>query len=168
VSWTLRPAGVEHADAIGQLMHESFRGYLTFATPGWEPPAAEDEAGYLLERLGHPDVWCRVAEADGELVGQVAFQPATMAHAASDEPGLAHLWMLFVRPSHWGTGLASELHAGAVHEAAARGFSAMRLFAAAGQTRARRFYEREGWTAAGEPFEDHDIGLTVVEYRRAL
>jgi GNAT superfamily N-acetyltransferase len=168
VSWTLRRCGLEDADAIARLMHDSFRGYLTFATPGWEPPAVEDEAGWMRERLGHPDVWCQVAEAEGELVAHVAFMPATMAHAATDEPGLAHFWALFVRPSHWGTGLASELHRAAVREAAARGYSSMRLFAAAGQARARRFYEREGWAAAGEPVHDDDSGLPVVEYRRPL
>jgi GNAT superfamily N-acetyltransferase len=168
VSWTLRPGRAEDADAIAQLMHDSFRGYLTFAPPGWGPPAPEDDAGQLAEWLVHPDVWCLVAEADGELVAQVAFMPATMAFVPSDEPGLAHLWMLFVRPSHWGTGLASELHAGALGEAAARGYASMRLFAAAGQARARRFYEREGWAAAGEPIDDNDFGLPVVEYRRRL
>jgi GNAT superfamily N-acetyltransferase len=168
VSWTLRRGGGPDADAMGRLMHDSFRGYLTFAPLGWEPPSAEDETGAFFEALEHPDVWCRVAEADGELVGHVAFMPATMSRAATDEPGLAHFWMLFVRPSHWGTGLASELHGDAVREAAARGYSSMRLFSAAGQARARRFYEREGWTAVGEPFEDSDFGLLIVEYRRRL
>jgi GNAT superfamily N-acetyltransferase len=101
-------------------------------------------------------------------VGHVAFLPGTMAHTATDEPGLAHFWMLFVRPSHWGTGLATQLHREAVREAAARGYASMRLFTPAGQTRARRFYEREGWIAAGEPVEDDDFGLPVVEYRQEL
>jgi GNAT superfamily N-acetyltransferase len=168
VNWTLRRGGVGDADAIARLNHDSFRGYLTFATAGWEPPPLEDEAGWMFERLGHPDVWCRVAEADGEHAGHVAFMPATLAHSPSDEPGLAHFWMLFVRESHWGTGLARELHGEAVREAAAHGYSSMRLFVVAGQTRARRFYEREGWTAAGDPLDDNDFGLPIVEYRRAL
>jgi hypothetical protein len=36
-----------------------------------------------------------------------------------------------------------------------------------GQARARRFYEREGWQAAGELF-DNPLGLLLVEYRRGL
>jgi GNAT superfamily N-acetyltransferase len=168
MSWMLRAAGPDDADAIAQRMGDSFRDYSAFAPPGWEPPSAEDDLDHLRERLGHPDVWCVVAEADGDQVGHVAIIPATLAMRDSDEPGLAHFWMLFVRPSHWGTGLATELHAEALSEAAARGFSSIRLFAAAGQTRARRFYEREGWAAAGEPFDDPDFGLALVEYRRAL
>ena len=36
-----------------------------------------------------------------------------------DIPGLAHLWMLFVRPPWWGSGLAAQLNGLAVEEAAA-------------------------------------------------
>ena len=168
MNWTLREGGPADGDAIARLNHDSFRGYLTFAPAGWEPPALEEEGSWMRERLGHPDVWCQIAEADGEHVGHVGFMPATMARAASDEPGLAHFWALFVRPSHWGTGLATELHREAVREAAARGYSSMRLFTPAGQVRARRFYEREGWVAAGEPVQDDDFGLPVVEYRLPL
>jgi hypothetical protein len=44
---------------------------------------------------------------------------------------------------------------------------AIRPFVAAGRQRARRFYEREGWVAAGEPFDDRGFGMPVVEYGRA-
>jgi hypothetical protein len=44
----------------------------------------------------------------------------------------------------------------------------MRLFTPSGQARARRFYEREGWTLADGPYDDDHVGLPVVEYRRAL
>jgi hypothetical protein len=52
--------------------------------------------------------------------------------------------------------------------AIARGFTAMRLFTPADQARARRFYEREGWTVAGAPFTHEDLHLSMVEYRRVL
>jgi GNAT superfamily N-acetyltransferase len=168
VTWTLRRGGLGDGDAIARLNHDSFRDYLTFAPPDWEPPALEEEGSWMREHLGHPDMWCQVAEADGEHLGHVAFLPAAIARAPTDEPGLAHFCTLFVRPSHWGTGLATELHRNAVGDAAARGYSTMRLFTPAGQTRARRFYEREGWIATGEPFHDDDFGLAVVEYRRPL
>jgi GNAT superfamily N-acetyltransferase len=168
MTWTVRPAMPGDVDAILRLMGDSFRDYGAFAPPGWQPPPVEEERGPMRERLGRPDVWCAVAEANGDQVGHVAIMPATLALRTSDEPGLAHFWMLFVRPSHWGTGLATELHAEALHEAAAQGFSSIRLFTAAGQARARRFYEREGWAAAGDPFHDADFGLELVEYRRPL
>jgi hypothetical protein len=43
----------------------------------------------------------------------------------------------------------------------------MRLFVPVGQARVRRFYEREGFTATGEPF-DTGLKLPLLEYRRAV
>lgn len=168
MSWTTRPGAAADAGAMARLNSESFEDYRSFAPRGWEPPPADQELDSVSGKLGLPQVWSRVAEAGGELVGHVAFMPATMGRRPLEEPGLAHFWMLFVRPSHQGTGLAAELHAAAVAAAAERRFSSMRLFTPAEHVRARRFYEREGWTAFAEPFDDEDFGLPVVEYRRRL
>ena len=83
-------------------------------------------------------------------------------------PGLAHLWMLFIREPWWGTGLATSLLAMAVEEATARGYEAMRLYTPAGQARARAFYEREGWTTDGEGRFEPMLAFDLVEYRRTL
>jgi GNAT superfamily N-acetyltransferase len=166
--WEVRPAGLADTDAIARLDREGFESYRAFAPPGWEPPTQDEEEEWLRGNLGDPAVWCVVAEDEHGPAGHVAFMPAARARRASREAGLAHLWLLFVRPSRWGSGLASELHARALDEAAHRGFTAMRLFTPAGQARARRFYEREGWKVAGEPFDDSEFGLALVEYRREL
>jgi GNAT superfamily N-acetyltransferase len=77
--------------------------------------------------------------------------------------------MLFVREPFWGTGLATRLLARAVEEASAvPRYTAMRLHTPAEHVRARRFYEREGWTADAPPFYEPMLGLTLVTYRRAL
>jgi hypothetical protein len=56
-----------------------------------------------------------------------------------------------------------------VAEARAAGrYAAMRLHTPAEHARARRFYEREGWTADAPPFYEPMLGLTLVTYRRAL
>ena len=91
--------------------------------------------------------------------------PAARAPHPVDDPALGHVSNLFVRRDRWGSGLARALHAAAVAAARDRGFTELRLFVAAGQARARRFYEREGWAAAGAPFDDPVPGLTMVEYR---
>ena len=104
---------------------------------------------------------------DGESAGHVAFTPAAASHSPDPDPRLAHLWQLFVRPVYWGTGVALGLHDAAIAEATARGYARMRLNTPLDQTRARRFYEREGWELAGE-IADHGFGLRMVEYRRVL
>jgi GNAT superfamily N-acetyltransferase len=65
-----------------------------------------------------------------------------------------------------GSGLARRLHEAVLGAARERGFAELRLFVAAGQARARAFYEREGWRPAGDPFDDPVPGLPMVEYRR--
>jgi predicted N-acetyltransferase YhbS len=166
--WSLRPAAPRDAVQIAAVLREGFEGYRSFAPPGWEPPDPGHELEKLRARLNSPEVWCLVAEENGEPAGHVAVMPARLHEHSSQDAGMAHLWQLFVRPPWWGSGLATALHAQAIRETGARGFTAMRLFTPAAQARARRFYEREGWTAAGEPSDELDFGMPLVEYRRAI
>jgi GNAT superfamily N-acetyltransferase len=167
--YALRPAERDDAPAIVAVTMEGFETYRSFAPAGWEPPAAAEEVERVAALLGRDDVWYRVAEQAGELVGHVGFLPAAgLEWARVDDPGLVHFRQLFVTQRHWGTGLATTLHGAAVDEATARGFEAMRLFTPAAQDRARRFYEREGWTLARPPAFEPRIGLDIAEYRRPL
>jgi len=170
MAWTLRPATPADAERMARAVSDGFAAYRSFAPPDWEPPSFEHELDLLERGLPTPDVWGLLAEtADGELAGHVAIRSAaTTAVSPSDEPDLAHFWQLFVAPAHQGSGLARALHDEALREAAARGYRALRLFAAAGQARARRFYEREGWVAQGPPYVLEGFGMEVVEYRRPI
>jgi predicted N-acetyltransferase YhbS len=168
MDWSLRPATPADAETLAASVREAFEAYRAFAPDGWRPPSAATELALMRAALRRADVWCLLADAAGELAGHVALRPAATAPYVSTEPGLAHLWQLFVKPPWQGSGLALALHDEAVREAGERGFTALRLFAAAGQQRARRFYEREGWTARGAPYELPAFGMAVVEYRRAI
>jgi len=163
----LRPATPEDAEAILATFFAGLDGYREFAPPGWAPPPGAAGLDHVRERLAAADYWCVCAVA-GEAAGHAAFQPSLASKWPDPAPELAHLAQLFVRRPWWGSGLAAQLHTLAVEEAAARGFREMRLYAAAGHARARRFYEREGWAPFAEPFDDPRMGLALVEYRRAL
>jgi GNAT superfamily N-acetyltransferase len=104
----------------------------------------------------------------GGLVGQITLLLAVRSPHPVEDPSLGHISNLFVRRDYWRGGLASDLHRAAVEAADARGLTELRLFVAAGQARARRFYEREGWQPASDPFEDPIPGLTIIEYRYRL
>lgn len=166
--WSLRPAVLRDAERIATVLTEGFDSYRSFAPSGWEPPDPQAELKRLRAFLGNGEVWCLVAEDGGEIAGHVAIMPSRIHSHPSDDGAMAHFWQLFVREPWWGTGVAAALHAEAVREAGARGFTSMRLFTPAAQARARRFYEREGWTPAGAPFDDLDFGMPLVEYRRAI
>jgi GNAT superfamily N-acetyltransferase len=158
------------ADAaeIAQTLELAFDGYRDIAPPGWAPPPVDEDP--IRVRLRNPAVWCQVAEAHGVLAGHVALTPASL-HASYpiDDPTLAHLWQMFVRREHWGSGIATTLHGAVLDEARRRGYREFRLFTPALQLRARGFYEREGWRSAGDAFAEDTLGgMQLVEYRRPL
>jgi GNAT superfamily N-acetyltransferase len=159
----LRVATLSDADALAATVQEGFESYREWAPRGWDPPPPAIQLRGIRDRLPEASCVCVLAEVDGRPAGHVAFTPAR------DEPGVAHVWMLFVRRPHWGTGVATALIARAVTDARASGsYTAMRLHTPAEHARARRFYEREGWTADAPPFYEPMLGLTLVTYRRAL
>lgn len=167
----VRPATPADADALAATVSEGFETYRAFAPEGWEPPDRLELAIGIAVRLRDADqrTWVAVDREDGGAVaGQVAYLPASSSRHPDSDPALAHLGQLFVRRRHWGTGLATRLLNVAIADATARGFTAMRLYTPAGQARARRFYEREGWSLHGKPMHEPSLGLVLVEYRRAL
>ncbi len=168
-----RAATVSDAEQLGQAIAEGFQSYLSFAPAGWTPRSSSDETELVRGLLERDDfccllAWAERAGAERVLAGHVAFLPASRAWREVEDPDLAHLRQLFLAPDFWGAGLARTLHTRALRAARGRGFTAMRLFTPTGQARARRFYEREGWTVNGEPFCDPGFGLQLVEYRRSL
>ena len=165
---SFRAATVADAGSLARGVVAGVEGYRAFAPDGWAPPSLTGEVEHLHERLADEQVWCLLAEAGGEVVGQITVLPASRAPRAVDEPALAHLSNIFVREDMWGSGLARALQAAGVEAARERGFTQMRLFVAVGQARARRFYEREGWVPTGDEFFDPVPGLQLVEYRLAL
>jgi ribosomal protein S18 acetylase RimI-like enzyme len=96
-----------------------------------------------------------VAEVDGVVVGAVAATPGSIAH-------------LFVVPTHWGTGVADALLAGAVSVSRQAGATQCQLEVLEDNWRARRFYERHGWArdhrrrAAGYPPHPVVIGYSLA------
>ena len=166
----VRRARPGDAAALADIVGAGLESYRAFAPSGWEPEAVTGTVGRVgaLLTADHPyRGW--VAPADRTPLGFAGYLPASEAgDNADDEPGLAHLRHLFVVPGAWGTPVATVLHTAVLDDARGRGFATMRLFCAAGQLRARRFYEREGWTFTGRQIDETPLGLAVVEYRRPL
>jgi GNAT superfamily N-acetyltransferase len=164
--WTTRRATPADAPTIRQLAEDGLATYSEF-TPGWSRPTEFDEnnAWRGSSLLRDPEFFCLIAEADGEPIAHVGLVPAfTRDERQGRIPGLAHLWQLFVVRPWWGSGVAAELLGAAVSEARNRGFERIRLFTPRDHARARRFYEREGWSATGLELHGDLLGLPIVEY----
>jgi len=169
-SLEIRLAVPDDAIDLASTTRLGFVSYLAWAPEGWQPPPRALEIRAIRERLRARTTWCAMAiDPQGEHAGHVG-----ITHASERErphvhvPERAHLWMLFVRPAWWGTGLAGRLHRLALEEATRQGYATIRLYTPYGAARARAFYEREGWEQAGPAFPEPLLGLDLVEYRREL
>ena len=171
-----RPANMSDLDALLANVGAGFASYRAFAPAGWEPPDAEAGRELTAELLADRDTWAVVALIDDRFVGHASFVPARERSIGEGPagwrsrpliPGLAHLGQLFVLRDWWGRGVAPLLHDSAVAEMRARGFASARLFTPSGHARARRFYERRGWVADDEGWDEH-LGLMLVGYRLEL
>lgn len=166
-----RRATADDLDAIVANLMAGFQTFAEFAPAGWAPPEPRPEV--TAEILARPDTWALLADdSDGAMIGHVSFtpargepfdQPGGRWRERPPVPGKAHLWQLFVRPSHWGRRVAARLHDAATGEMAARGYERARLFTPAANRRSRAFYERRGWTYERDG-PDPDLGLRLVEY----
>jgi len=162
------PVTPEDAPEIVATVSAGFEGYRAFAPPGWSPPPDIGSVAGTRKRLGDDDVFGLLARTpEGEPAGHVTVSASTRSRWPGGSDDLAHVWQLFVREPYWGTGVAVTLHEHAVEEAMRRGYASMRLYTPEHQARARRFYEREGWTVRGDPISS-PMGMPVVEYRRPL
>jgi GNAT superfamily N-acetyltransferase len=105
-----------------------------------------------------PDVRIWVAEGGGTIVGL-----AVCTRTGST----CELRSLYVVPQAWGSGLAHDLMETALDAMRDRGAHEAVLWVVEANARARRFYEREGWSADGEA-RPSDVGPQELRYRRAL
>jgi GNAT superfamily N-acetyltransferase len=172
-----RPAGLSDLDALLHHVAVGFDSYVEFAPAGWRPPIdVQARREWAAQVLADPTTWSRLALADDAPIGHVAFMPARERSAEDARSawqsrpviaGLVHLWQLFVLPDWWGRGVAQLLHDAAIAEMRTRDYRSARLFTPSQHARARRFYERRGWTAADEAWNE-DLALPLTEYRLAL
>ena len=165
----LRPITPEDAGAAHEVTMAGFRTYHAFAPEGWQPPSDMGAEG-ATKRLARDGSYGVVAVDVDAIVGFAAYEPA---REETDEgfagpliPGLAHVWAVFVAESHWGRGVATRLLADLTDHIRTAGFGQARLYVAAGQTRARAFYAREGWRDTTKPFMVEKLGLELLEMRR--
>ena len=142
-------AAYEHVFGAGRLAGVTVEQRL----PMWKQILQSHEQTAFVAEDGGGDVigWCTVGpsrdpDADGEL------------------------WGIYVLSEAWGSGAGTALMAAGTEALLESGCREVILWVLEDNPRARRFYEREGWTLDGERKEDEFLGVAVTEvrYRRDL
>ncbi len=141
---SVRPARVEDAEAVDRVHElassETFEELVgkTFDDVFPRDERLRDWTSRL--RQASPDEGILVAEVAGEVVGMAVWRA---------DGGTGELEDLHVVPTAWGTSVAAALLAAAGAALRDAGVSEPFLWTAEANGRARRFYEREGWTHDG-------------------
>jgi RimJ/RimL family protein N-acetyltransferase len=165
-AYNIRPTTHDDAERLSAFVGAAFEDYRSISPPGWTPPPADLALEH--EAIDAPDARSFVSEPGGVLAGVVAYRAASASRLQSDDPGLVHFQRLFIHPGWHGSGLARRLHQLAVDDCRARGFTSMVLFTPCAQGRARRFYERQGWTHVADDFADARFGMPTSQYTYTL
>ena len=97
-------------------------------------------------------------------------QPHAMAFwsAARGEqtPGLAELICIHSLKENWGNGYGSQLMERALAEMKAAGYREVLLWVFEQNLRARRFYEKFGFSLSGQ--QQNNLGANEIQYRKTL
>lgn len=146
---SIRPASDADMAAVADLWHEGWHhGHAGHVPEGLT--AARTLAAFRERTPSRVADTAVAVDDDGTLLGFVM--------VVGDE-----VEQVFVAPAGRGTGLASELLAEAERRVAADGHASAWLAVVVGNARARRFYERQGWSDAGDlPYEVTAGGETFV------
>jgi ribosomal protein S18 acetylase RimI-like enzyme len=94
--------------------------------------------------------------------------PHPLTSSGSDGE-VAELYALYVHPAWWSTGTGRALMDQVLAKVCATGYSCITLWVLEDNARARRFYQRAGFTPDGARHLLDDLGgVTEIRYRRAL
>lgn len=107
-----------------------------------------------------------VGEIDGTIQAISTVGPFRDRDAVDDPSG--ELWMINAHPDAFGTGIATALHRRALDRLRSDGHHRAALWVVDDNPRARRFYEREGWTLDPARKEDRFGDWTIVEVRYSI
>ncbi len=117
--------------------------------------------------------WARGISADTSAVFVVNNEDVVVGVVQADECLPAprdrpEITMLYVDPAAWGSGVAANLLRAGLDWIGHRGHGEARLRVVEVHHRARRFYEREGWTVDSDLEPARNDFFKLIYYRRAV
>jgi ribosomal protein S18 acetylase RimI-like enzyme len=168
---TIRAATIEDAEAIAEVNVTSWRWAYEGQLPAsvLDALSVESRAAEWRSMIASPVCDVSVATAgDGTVVGYVNVGTTRDDEASPSTTG--ELFALYVLPRTAGTGVGQVLLQRAETRLRAAGFTRATLWVLETNARARRFYERHGWSFDGTRAEHRfDCGdRPIVRYVREL
>jgi len=133
--------------------------------------------GEIIDRVTAPDDGARVRQSfrtrpwQRMIVAMASGANAgVIGYASFGADGrVAELYALYVRPAWWSTGTGRALMERVLARSAGNGYSAITLWVLRDNRRARRFYERAGFTPDGATNVLTGLGNVIeLRYRRSL
>jgi GNAT superfamily N-acetyltransferase len=163
----IRDALVGDVDAVGRMhvaaWRAGYRGMMPDAfLDSLDPAARASRWRGVLAKMESGRRIIVAIEADA-VVGMAGVGPAR-----NEEGTRGELYMINVAPEAWGKGVGTALLAEAVRTLASNGHREAILWVLRQNARARRFYEREGWTeesARRDTISENGFTFDVDELR---
>jgi GNAT superfamily N-acetyltransferase len=146
----IRPATREDARAIAEVHVASWRAAYRGLLPDayLDRLSVDEREAQRREHLDDPsEAWgTLVAEEDGRVVGFATFGPSRDEDAP---PGTGEVPAIYLDPAVVGTGVGRDLFAETTTGLRHAGYGRATLWVLEANDRARRFYEKAGWTWDG-------------------
>ena len=168
--WRIRRADVSDAAAIAGVHIQSWiDAYSGILRPEeFEKRTLEERTRHWTETLANPDVVVSLGEMGGSPVGFVAVGPASEEDAQEDVR-TGEVAALYLVETAWGAGLGRKMLAVGTDCLVRRGFAGAVLWVLRDNERARRFYEKQGWSFdEGEKDCFGGADAPALRYRRSL
>jgi GNAT superfamily N-acetyltransferase len=154
----IRPATADDAEGGARVQVETWQAAYAHALPSEQLQAWSVEDAVGRHRAWPPTF---VADLDGEIAGFVSV-------GTSRDPGTdGELFAIYVHPVHWSTGMGRKLIEAGEEELRRLGHEEAILWVLNDNPRARRFYERAGWSLDGSARDINIFGFDVSEVRYA-
>jgi GNAT superfamily N-acetyltransferase len=160
----LRPAQPEDALAVALVHVRSWQtAYRTLLPDDYLDRLRPEDRAQKYDFTSHdPQKPRTIVAAEGGLIhGFVTTAPSRDLSL----PDHGELYALYVEPDQWGRGIGVALVAAARAHLVQAGFRNAMLWVLAGNVRAERFYQRDGWAADGVRRTDTVWNVKVDELR---
>ncbi|MGH3049981.1 MAG: GNAT family N-acetyltransferase, partial [Gaiellaceae bacterium] len=160
----VRPARVEDAAAVAETHVRTWQAAYehVFGAERLASLDLEARTANWQRWLRDPEPHWHVFVAEEESGSVVAFATLGEGRERADE---GELYAIYALPEAWGSGAGPALMAATLEALREDGFPAAILWVLEDNPRARRFYEREGWTLDGGRRKSEHLDVHTIEVR---